>query len=69
VSDKTLLERWYESEEYRAAAAYDAACATAAAYDAAYAAYVAARAKWMAEHREDDAACEAPSSAGGEGDA
>ena len=61
MPDTTLLRRWHESEEFRAA--IDSADA---AYDAVYSA---ARDKWMAEHEEDDAACEVPSGEGGEEDA
>jgi hypothetical protein len=65
----TLLQRWFTSEEHRAAgAAYavaaHAAYATAvdvdatfadyaAAMHAAYEAYAAVRDKWIAEHKED----------------
>jgi len=61
MPDSALLQRWHESGECRAACA-DAYAAYAAVYSA-------ARDKWMAEHEEDDAACEVPSGEGGEEDA
>jgi hypothetical protein len=56
---KTLLLRWYDSEECRAASAacdYAAAAyaASGLAWDSAVAAYHAARDRWMASHGEED---------------
>jgi hypothetical protein len=66
MPDATLLRRWHESEECRAACA-SALAAIDAAYRAADAAYNAARDNWM--QKEVDAACEVPSGEGGEEDA